>query len=175
MSFISRLFKKDESSGSYQIADAYSGLRSMLLTTPPDKKAEALTDATWAVLMESGYEKAVVTLVAVADGAVSLYFSNGGGFIGMGAQDGPQQAAARLLKAASAFTQFLKPTNEYPLPEPTHTRFFVIRKSDVLTAEVETNELGCNRHQLSPLFHLAHEVISQIRLTDERLKKKTQP
>ncbi len=34
--------------------------------------------------METGYREAVATLVGVVDGTSSLYFSNGGGFIGAG-------------------------------------------------------------------------------------------
>jgi hypothetical protein len=41
-----------------------------------------------ALLMETGYPEAVATLVAVADGTSSLYFSNGGGFIGVGTPAG---------------------------------------------------------------------------------------
>ena len=126
----------------------------------------------WGVLMESGYDKAVVTLVAIADGTVSLYFSNGGGFIGMGGHDGPLQAAKRLLQSAPAFEQFCQTTTSYPLPEPSRTRFFILKDAGVLTTEAETNELGHNRHSMSPLFHIAHELIAQIRLMDEKLKKK---
>lgn len=48
--------------------------------------AGAPTEA-WGVLMETAYPDAVVTLVALADGTTSLYFSNGGGIIGAGAHD----------------------------------------------------------------------------------------
>ena len=36
----------------------------------------------WGVLMELGLEQGVATMVAFADGTVSLYFSGGGGIIG---------------------------------------------------------------------------------------------
>ena len=170
MSFISRLFGKGSSS-SYELAEAYSSLRQMLFTTSPEKVGSEDVSL-WGVVMETGYDKAVVTLVAIVDGTVSLYLSNGGGFMGKGTHEGPKQAARRLLQAAATFTQFCQPTSTFPLPCRGRTRFFMLRGRGVLTAESETNDLGHNRESLSPLFHVAHELISQIRITDEKLNKK---
>src|SRR6266404_2390468 len=156
MSFISRLSGKGSSS-SYELAEAYSSLRQMLFTTSPEKVGSEDVSL-WGVVMETGYDKAVVTLVAIVDGTVSLYLSNGGGFIGMGTHEGPKQAARRLLQAAATFTQFCQPTSTFPLPCRGRTRFFMLRGRGVLTAESETNDLGHNRESLSPLFHVAHEL-----------------
>ncbi len=54
------------------------------------------------VLMETGYEKAEASLVALIDGSASIYFSSVGGILG-----GAGHAAARI--AALRFTQAAAP------------------------------------------------------------------
>src|SRR4030095_12325381 len=54
-------------------------------------------------VMETGYEEGVATLVAVADGGVRLYFSNGGGGIGGGGNESVRGAAAAFLDTAEVF------------------------------------------------------------------------
>jgi hypothetical protein len=68
-----------------QQADVYEGLRQQALHLTPDQFGASFARAPiLALLMETGYPEAVATLVGVADGTTSLYFSNGGGFIGAG-------------------------------------------------------------------------------------------
>jgi hypothetical protein len=157
----------------YKIAEIYTGLRSKLLgarpTSPPAGRS---ADDLWAVLMETGYATAVVTLLAFADGTVSLYLSNGGGLIGMGGHEGPRKAARALLDFAPTFLDQLRATSEFPLPLEKHTRFYLITYGGSYTAEALEEDLGNQRHSLSPLFYAAHGVITEIRLVSEKLKTK---
>jgi hypothetical protein len=123
-----------------------------------------------AVVMETGYPQAVATLVAVMDGTASLYFSNGGGIIGSGANPGSNAAARKLVARAADFLPFCTRTKEFPLPEKAHTRFYIVTRDGVLTGEAKEDALGNGRHRMSPLFHTAHELISQMRLADEKRK-----
>jgi hypothetical protein len=68
-------------------AEVYSRLRTQVLELTPAQLGDSVSvDAPiLALLMETAYPEAVATLIAVADGSSSLYFSNGGGFIGAGA------------------------------------------------------------------------------------------
>ncbi|MDE3137849.1 MAG: hypothetical protein KGL59_14815, partial [Acidobacteriota bacterium] len=122
----------------------------------------------WGVVMETGYPGVVATLVAVADGSVSLYFSNGGGIIGLGGQEGPQRASRALLDAAPQFRKEFEPTTKYPLPREGHVRFYLLTRDAALTAEAKEEELGGGAHPLTPLFQKAHELITEIRLVDEK-------
>jgi hypothetical protein len=153
---------------SYAPAEIYTKLRQQALTA----KAEALRlpGEVYGVIMETGYPDAVVTLVALADGTASLYFSNGGGMIGMGQHPGPAEAARSLVSSAVQHRQRLGRTTETPLPRPGHTRFFVLTRQGILTAEAKEEDLGENRHALSPLFYSAHELIAEMRKVDQRKK-----
>ena len=50
-------------------------------------------------LMETGYPRAVATLVVVADGSTSLYLSNGGGTIGAGQHARVRSASAEFMRS----------------------------------------------------------------------------
>ena len=169
-SFIAGFFSSSASAADYKVAEAYSGLRSMALSTKPDSIGVKLKDPNevWGVVMETGYPEAVASLVALVDGTVSLYFSNGGGIIGLGPHAGPQRAAQSLLAASQQFSKQAQPTKSYPLPKPSFTRFYLLTGNGALTAEVKEDDLGNNRHPLSPLFYKGQELISEIRNVDQQ-------
>ena len=48
------------------------------------------------VIMETGYDRGVVTFAAMSDSSISIYFSWGGGMIGAGSHDRPAAAARNL-------------------------------------------------------------------------------
>jgi hypothetical protein len=85
-------------------AEVYESLRRQVLQLTPDQLGDAFADAPiLALLMETGYPGAVATLVGVADGASSLYFSNGGGFIGAGTHAAVADVNRRWLEAGRSF------------------------------------------------------------------------
>jgi hypothetical protein len=145
----------------YVPVDTYLGLRMQALQTR--SPADAGGSPTCGLLMETGYPEAVVTLVALADGTASLYFSNGGALIGAGQHERPAVAARSLLAFALHNLAHLELTTAYPLPKPGHTRFYVLTTDGVRTAEALEDDLGHNRHVLSPLFYAAHELITEMR------------
>jgi hypothetical protein len=156
----------------YMVAETYSGLRSMVLNTKsinagPEAEGEL---SVYGMLMETGHEKAVVTLVAMADDTVSLYFSNGGGIIGLGPHEGPRTVARELLKMAPQFVKVLEPAKGTPLPVKGNTRFYILTNKGIFTTEAKEEDFGYSRHALAPLFHKAHELIYNIQLVEQKLR-----
>jgi hypothetical protein len=117
----------------------------------------------WTVLMETGYPEAVASLVTIADGTTSIYFSSGGGIIGAGEHQSVREASARLIALVDAHLDELEPTSAHPLPSEGRVRFYARTFDDLRTAEADEEMLGEGRHPLSPLFHAAHEVIATVR------------
>ena len=120
----------------------------------------------WGVIMETAYPEAVATLVALADGTTSLYFSSGGGTIGAGDHAVVRRASEEFLQVANEHLAHLSPTEEFPLPTQGRVRFYVHTFGGVLTAERDEEELGEERDALSPVFHAGHAVIAAIRELD---------
>lgn len=149
----------------YVPAETYTKLRDLALSVTA--KTLGVSGEVHGVLMETGYPEAVITLVAMADGAASLYFSNGGGIIGAGEHDGPKVAARSLIAFAAHNLEKLSPTTATPLPAPGRTRFYALMECGILTAEASEVDLGENRHALSPLFYAAQELITEMRRVDE--------
>ena len=121
----------------------------------------------WGVLMETGYPEAVATLVALADGTTSLYFSNGGGVIGAGDHASVRAAGDALLSTAEAHLAGFTPANATPLPELGRVRFYVRTFGATLGAEAEERALGEGRHPLAPMFHAGHALIAAVRQATE--------
>ena len=149
----------------YEIAEAYAGLRKQVLDLRPGDLSLPSEDhpAVIAVLMETGYSEAVVTLVAVADGSASLYFSNGGGVIGAGDHEEVTTAAKSFVSSSQEYLPKASPTETYPLPQRGSVRFYLVTGKGIYTAQGVKDDLGYNRHEFSGLFHKGHELIAAIR------------
>ena len=150
------------SDSSYQLADIYSDLRSQALEYRPQEGLES-TDQVVSVPMETGYPEAVATLVAVSDGAVSIYFSNGGGIIGAGEHEPVRRIAKEFLSLAATFLNDADLVESFALPEPSRVRFFFVTSGGTYMVDALEDDLGYNRHDFSPLFQQGHELITAIR------------
>lgn len=169
MSFFSKVFAIKPGKRTNGPAEVYAGLRQMILTKRlPNLK----TDGLWAVVMDIGAPNGTATIVAVADGTVSLYTSTGGGIIGLGPHEGARRAASSLLESAFKFVGFCQTTTEYPLPSSGNVRFYLVGSDATVTAEANSTDLGRGTHVLSPLYCKCQELVTEIRKVDEKLKAK---
>ncbi|MEE4250431.1 MAG: hypothetical protein V2I38_07565 [Alcanivoracaceae bacterium] len=149
----------------YEPADVYIGLRDRVLALSPGQTDHS--GPVLAVLMETGYPTAAATLVAVADGTVSLYFSNGGGIIGSGEYPQVREVGLEMISEVASHLPKLVQTDSYPLPQQSYTRFYVVTASGILTQSVLEEDLANERHGLSPLFYAGHKLIAYIRAAEE--------
>lgn len=119
----------------------------------------------WSVLMETGYPEAVVSLVTIAEGTTSLYFSSGGGVIGAGEHATVRQMAERFIALVDDHVGEFEVADKHPLPDVGRVRFYVRTFDGLRMADADETELGEGRHTLSPLFHAGHAVITAVRET----------
>jgi hypothetical protein len=154
-------------------AEIYANLRNKIFKLNPKEVGILQTKKTpnvWGILMETGYPEAVVTLVSLADGTTSLYFSNGGGMIGGGQHATLARSAKSFISTAEKYYQQMNLTKAFPLPAVGRVRFYVLTFSGVLTLDADENELGDGKHGLSPLFYSGQDVIAQFRAVQEQKK-----
>ncbi|MEA2660983.1 MAG: hypothetical protein QOH08_555 [Chloroflexota bacterium] len=139
----------------------------MLLGTDPSALKLAPTASlphVWAVVMELRVGPDVASLVAVADGSVSLYTSRGGGVIGAGRHAGVRQAATRLLEIAERSIASFGERASFPPPSPDRVGFIVLTYERRLGADVSESEIKAGTHALAPCYDAAQDVITAMRL-----------
>jgi hypothetical protein len=162
-----RLFGRKQGAEEQSPGAVYGGLRRQVLGLASGQlEGGPFADApVLALLLETGYAIAVATLVAVVDGTSSLYFSNGGGFIGVGAQPAVAAASRRWLEIGRAFLPQLSTATDPPLPSEGMTQLIAVTPAGLRATAEPEEEFGKGRHALSPLFYAGQDVITQIRLT----------
>jgi len=147
-------------------------LRSMALSMTSEKlglSQENYPNEVWGILMETGFDDGSFTLLVLADGTTSLYFSNGGGSIGSGTHDSVKKASTNLLSGANHYRDKTRPVLEYPYPSSGEVK---LGRNGVTSYSAKERELGENRDTLSQLFHASHVVISKLRQVEEARNNK---
>ena len=166
MGWLGRLLGRAGGSGS-----RYSAQRSGVLSLDP--AGLQIPEGHWfgasVALMEIARDagSGTVSLVAVADGTVSLYTSGGSGTTGAGEHLAVREAAERFLQAAADAAQSMTATSDFPLPQPGQVRFHVRTPAGDMTAGVPEALLRARRHQLGPLYVAGQDVLTEIRMLEE--------
>ena len=94
----------------------------------------------------------VVTLVAFDDGTTSLYFSQGGGILGMGADEAVRGSANAFREQAAQSLESFHAESAFDLPPAGIIVFFIVNDSGTLgSGRIKVEELESGRHALSPL------------------------
>lgn len=154
----------------HEPAEVYVGLRRQALAVTREQldPETASEGQVLGMLMETGYPEAVATLVGLADGTTSMYFSNGGGMIGAGQHEDVAAATRRWLELGEQSLERLpQAAGELPLPDEGITQLVAVTETGLRAARAPEEELGGGGHPLSALFYAAHEVITAIRVIDE--------
>jgi len=157
----------------YKITDIYKDLRNRAINEKPSeiKLVKQNDETVYGILMETGYPKAIVSLVAFGEGSVSLYFSNGGGLIGIGQHEKANRLCLELIKSANSYLSLSSPTTKFDLPSEGQTVFYFLTY-DGPKKYIEREEvLGNGKSDLSPLFYKAQELITEARLIEEKKDK----
>lgn len=147
--------------------DAFDGLRSMALDLDP-ATIQAPDGERWSgaavAAMEIWQPEAIATIVAVADGTVSLYLSTGGGVIGAGEHAAVRGVAERFREIVAESRGLLQRAEDFPLPENGQVRFHARIADGRFTAVAAEEALRGGRHPLSPLYAAGQDVLTEIRL-----------
>jgi hypothetical protein len=151
--------------------EIYQGIREMTLGGSRDKFSIPRSGhPVWGVMMETGMPDATMTVIAIADGNASIYFSSGGGIRGGKHHASIRAAAVRLVNLAAEYAPAAKATTVYPRPEPGQVTFYLLTDQGVLAASASEKDLEKKRLPLAKLFDAGQDVITQYRLVSEARK-----
>ena len=163
--------KKQEARAVPEPAEVIKKLRGMFLDTKPEKigvKRSGSGPQAYGVMMETGFPEALASLISLSTGDASLYLGHGGGIIGGGAHPRVSQAARAFVAESGKHLSKMTATKEFPYPAVGRVRFYVLTLDGVFTAEAGEEELADKKHELSPLFYAGNDVLTQLRLTQEK-------
>jgi len=155
-------------------AQVYLQLRQRILELAPEDlglREVGKTSQVWGVIMETGYEVGSATLVSLADGTTSLYFSTGGGMIGSGTHSPLAEASKSFIHLAENHLAEIPACNDYPLPEVGQVRFIVLTFSGKHAIAAPQQTLVTGDGPLSALYSQAQNTLTQLRLSAEHKHK----
>jgi len=138
-------------------------------TSPAQLKLTPLPSGLWAGTMEFEVSGTWVTLLAILEGTTSLYFGSGGGIIGAGGHDSVREAAKKFLETMDRYSPGFSKVTMHPLPGPSLVHFYAL-KTDGVYASPDIDEAEVTRpgNELLPLYGAAQNLITQIRLANQR-------
>jgi len=164
-----RVFSRRKRGGA-EPAEIYLDLRSRALRLDPAEAGIEPSDSharVFGVVMDTGHPEGWWTLLALADGTTSLYLSSGGGTIGGGEHEQVAGASLRLVRMAEAAFDQMTVSDEEDLPQRGEVIIHALGFAGSRAARAPEDDLGHGRNEFSPVFHAAHDVITQLRLLDE--------
>jgi hypothetical protein len=171
VSWLDRLRRRG-SGGPADPKPIYIALRGRLLETDPASLGLAPSPGgrrVWAVVMDTAFPEGVASLAVVADGTTSLYTSTGGGTIGAGTHENVAVVSGAFLDRVDGALDLLVPASSFPLPSTGRVRFCVLTFDGGRTTEADEQDLGEGRHPLSGVFLAGHDVLTELRKTDEQI------
>ena len=146
----------------------YQDLRAQALrVTPGDLGLQLRPDrqSVYGVVMDMGLPDGTATLAAYSTGDASLYLSSGGGMIGGGGHAKVRQAAQALMQVAESHLTSFSTTSAFDRPAGGRARFFLLTNRGVLAATVAEDEVDAGQAPLSPVWHAAQQVLTELRLS----------
>jgi hypothetical protein len=149
----------------------YLKLRSRIFSLNPTELGLAPSSQAprvWGVLVEMGYEVGTASLVSLADGTTSLYYSTGGGMLGSADYQALADASKAFVSQAENYLVHMSFADDFPLPQAGQVRFILLTYSAAYSAEVPEKLLVSGDHPLSPLFQLAQQTLALIRQLAEK-------
>lgn len=154
----------------YEVAEVYTGLRSQVLNLDEKESGWLKDKPVYAVLVEMGRPDGVITVVAIADGTASLYFSKGGGMIGLGEHENVRPKSVGLVDFSESQLKNMEKIEDYPLPKPGEVQFYAVTPNGIFTAKNKEIRLENPNNPLHKFYAQTHDLITQMRIAEERRK-----
>ncbi len=146
-------------------------LREMVFALNPDDigiSKEGFGHPVWGMVMETVEPEGSFSLVTLADGSSSLYFSNGGGIIGGGEHESVREASAYFLTGAQHFYIYAEKVDEYPGPSGGEVLFYFLTFDGVLLFTTLEEKLRKSTDEMANFYQAAHGLISELRKIEEK-------
>lgn len=146
--------------------NAFVGLRNMVFQLDPKEiglTKEGFGHPVWGMVMETGFDEGSFSLIVMADGTTSLYFSSGGGIIGGGEHAKVRKASENFLTGAQHYYEQATIVTDFPTPTNGKVHFYFLCFDGHRLYSASEEQLGGGKDELASLFFAAHAVITDLR------------
>ena len=167
--FRKKLFRKN----SENKENRYHELRQLALDFIPTTDRVKAMDShpVYAAIVDMDMGNSIVTLVCIADGTTSLYFSTGGGQIGIGQADESVCAASiAFLHGAEQVLDALTITDEFTLPTKLKHHIYLKTMKGTYYQAFDMNRIDDEPQKIQLLNLLYQNVIMKIGEGNQRSK-----
>ena len=154
-------FLKDKS-----VKNSYDDLRKQALNIKPDDIGLILdnNEQVYGAIVDIPAENEMVTLVCIFDGTVSLYFSNGGGALGLGQKyEEIRQAGVSFLFSAGQTIPYLSQTADFDKSKNEKTSVCLLVRDGIYKAQFDMSKTENAEKHIQYLNFLIQNVLSKIR------------
>lgn len=153
---------------SLTVAEIYTQLRTTALSVQPEHVGISTnqSDKTLALVADWRMgEQEQATIVCLADGGASIYFSNGGGMIGGVEHEDVRAQVSVTLELVNSLMNQLEAVHDVPETPIEHMRFSRITADEKSTAVFSVSDLQQDNH---PFFALGNSVQAVISLMSSK-------
>ena len=113
---------------------------------------------------------AIATIACYSTDDASLYLSTGGAMLGGGQYENVNKAAQEIVKKTQAFLPKAMKTAFTVLPVKDNVRYFLLTNLGKFTVQVPLKNFENNSSAWLPLFNAGNDVITALRLVQEKKK-----
>lgn len=148
-------------------AEAMHELRMRILKAPPaDYGIEPSSEypRVYGVVMDWPLGEHIATVVSLCDGNTSLYTTSTFGIIGGHGYEAVRDRARAFVKAADQYYDDASATSEFPYPNASQVRFYLLTFDGVRVTEASLEDVIKEKHRYAPLFFQGQEVLTELRL-----------
>ncbi len=117
----------------------------------------------YAVLLETGLISGSSSLLALIDGHLNLYMSDGGGSLGDSAKADVKASAVEMVEVANKLVSTMKPATSAPVPQTGQVQLFVITPECVYYQTAERAEIEGGKDPLSNIFALGMSAVDLLK------------
>ena len=158
------IFSSSTTSGN--ALEIYTAMRNLALSlTAEEAGIDHEKDEVYGVLVDIGRgNNNVTTIISLADGTTSMYMTGGGGIIGAGQDEQCAAASKRLVAEAQRQRKLLVANWEDTTLGYDEIRFIALTPKGPIAATAKINELTAGSQPLSPLYYVADDVLTALRL-----------
>ncbi len=126
----------------------------------------------YGTLMDWDYEdKAIITLVSFKTGDVSLYFSTGTMMIGAGQHSNVKEASQKFIQKAESLLPKANNSDTALTSETGVLKFYLLTNKGKYTIKDKMENIYNHTSPFTNMFDEANQLITLIRLAEEKMKK----